>query len=833
MNIMFDDKASDKPLILQQVNIDLNKLFSLSYTFDNLKSFISSISKNQSLMSEKINELEDKLKQQVDINKKYQENIMKIDKKLVSIESKITKSFKKEKKQKLPLYNKNKEIEKDSADNINKESKEEKQENQEKDINTDEKILENDRKVSEDRSEKEKSSRKQSSSSKELEDNNEKFNEDIINQELSDIKSRLSNLETKSKEHDILIPKQKMEFIYDDSPNKDQIDLIKKQIITLSKKIEEFRIQKDEIKKKIEDISIKVLDFNIIEILKKVPSGDGAPVEADKLLSLNLEQKFQKKSHIMDEKFKKNEEIINNMKNHFDNIKNNFEVIEQNYNGTKNSIKDLREEIIKSNIDYRNLITELSDKLNESFTQKIDSIKRDFNKNIDKIRQQIKSIKDKGTLLEDLKDTNKFGKSLSDNDLQYITDLSKKITDLEKQFSTMFRNIELFKTKYKEDLSKSENDLNQKVNKNDFFELNDKINLQKTISNNLRDMMERVQDLNNKNMKDLNFFLRKIESLSGSVVSMQNVLETLTGMKQDNQIELNSFMTQESFSKFTKIYQNDKKALERSIEEFRRVINDFTEVLKYKAGENDLKNFEALVMNKIEELKMNCSKKFADKIDTSKSFKYLDAQIKYISEIFVKRGDKNDSWLLAKKPVGGFSCASCESYIGELKNKGDYIAWNKYPQRERTNDKNYRVGNGFSRMLKMLNIDLKNSGDLNMNNSFESDDELDQNQHIHQNSNNNVNLNLSRGLKTSASYKNRSSLKKNVKSLNNVFSQNNLLPKINSFDGIINSESIVENFSDNKTNESPKKSIIINEGNKVNENADKKPHIVKVFRKNK
>ena len=240
------------------------------------------------------------------------------------------------------------------------------------------------------------------------------------------------------------------------------------------------------------------------------------------------------------------------------------------------------------------------------------------------------------------------------------------------------------------------------------------------------------------NMKDLNFFLRKIESLSGSVVSMQNVLETLTGMKQDNQIGLNSFLTQESFNKFTKIYQNDKKALERSIEEFRRLINDFTEIIKYKASENDLKNFEALVMNKIEELKMNCGKKFADKIDTAKSLKYLDAQIKYISEIFVKRGDKSDSWLLAKKPVGGFSCASCESYIGELKNKEDYVAWNKYPQRERTNDKNYRVGNGFSRMLKMLNIDLKNSHDLNMN-SFESDDDLEQNLHMHQ-SNNNINF---------------------------------------------------------------------------------------------
>jgi hypothetical protein len=132
-----------------------------------------------------------------------------------------------------------------------------------------------------------------------LEDDNEKFNEDIINQELSDIKIRLSNLEAKAKENDILIPKQKMEFIYDDRPNKDQIDLIKKQIVTLSKKIEEFRIQKDELKKKIEDISIKILEFNILEILKKSPSSEGAPVEVDKLLSLNLEQKFQKKSHII------------------------------------------------------------------------------------------------------------------------------------------------------------------------------------------------------------------------------------------------------------------------------------------------------------------------------------------------------------------------------------------------------------------------------------------------------------------------------------------------------------------------------------------------------
>ncbi len=72
--------------------------------------------------------------------------------------------------------------------------------------------------------------------------------------------------------------------------------------------------------------------------------------------------------------------------------------------------------------------------------------------------------------------------------------------------------------------------------------------------------------------------------------------------------------------------------------------------------------------------------------------------------------DKGDSWLLAKKPIGGFTCASCEAYIGELKDKEEYLAWNKYPVRE-PQDKAYRIGNGFSRMLNMLNLDVRGSYD--------------------------------------------------------------------------------------------------------------------------
>ena len=47
--------------------------------------------------------------------------------------------------------------------------------------------------------------------------------------------------------------------------------------------------------------------------------------------------------------------------------------------------------------------------------------------------------------------------------------------------------------------------------------------------------------------------------------------------------------------------------------------------------------------------------------------------------------------MLAKKPVGGYTCASCENYLGELSDKAnDFNAWNKYPARD-TSDKAYKV----------------------------------------------------------------------------------------------------------------------------------------------
>ena len=100
--------------------------------------------------------------------------------------------------------------------------------------------------------------------------------------------------------------------------------------------------------------------------------------------------------------------------------------------------------------------------------------------------------------------------------------------------------------------------------------------------------------------------------------------------------------------------------------------------------------------------------------------KYLDQQIRNIIQIYIKKIEKGDNWLLSKKPISSNLCASCESYIGDIKdgnNNTIHVPWNKYPVKD-PNDKLYRMGNGYSKMLQMIQVDeneKKNIGNNNAN----------------------------------------------------------------------------------------------------------------------
>ena len=157
-----------------------------------------------------------------------------------------------------------------------------------------------------------------------------------------------------------------------------------------------------------------------------------------------------------------------------------------------------------------------------------------------------------------------------------------------------------------------------------------------------------------------------------------------------------------------------------SFEEIARNLDDILEKMSHTPSDTDFAQFQSIIKNMIEELKLSMSKKYADKTETNKSIKFLETQIKSIQESFQKKLEGQDNWLLAKKPLNNYVCASCESIIkGELDKRSEYIPWNRYPNRD---EKSYRMGHGFSRMLQMINEDKKKLQDLKEKDNT-SDDE--------------------------------------------------------------------------------------------------------------
>ena len=76
-------------------------------------------------------------------------------------------------------------------------------------------------------------------------------------------------------------------------------------------------------------------------------------------------------------------------------------------------------------------------------------------------------------------------------------------------------------------------------------------------------------------------------------------------------------------------------------------------------------------------------------------------------DLFMSKGgnENEDDAMFTKKPLGGTSCASCAKDIVDLYGKRvDYLAWGKLPFRD-PSERIARVGQGFSKMLSMINPD--------------------------------------------------------------------------------------------------------------------------------
>ena len=179
------------------------------------------------------------------------------------------------------------------------------------------------------------------------------------------------------------------------------------------------------------------MDFNIYDLFKDSAVG-GGNIDSATLLVKNLEQKFAHKNEIIDEKMKKNEEDIYKLKTDFQNLKNESDVISHNLDNFKNKIKELVEQVQKTNDNNSNLVNEMGSKVTENYKkilQKIEEEKNNTKKNFEKIKKQIKLLSNKENT-DDIKDKI-GGNGLYDEDLKIMTDLTTRINEAEKNIQRL------------------------------------------------------------------------------------------------------------------------------------------------------------------------------------------------------------------------------------------------------------------------------------------------------------------------------------------------------------------------------------------------------------
>ena len=472
-----------------------------------------------------------------------------------------------------------------------------------------------------------------------------------------------------------------------------------------------------DIEKKLHEISIKVQDFNIYDLIQSGNNNNNnsSGINSNMIISLikSLEKKCEDRFVSNEDKIKKIDEDLFKLMKDFQNLKNSQDLNVHNIEQLKNNDENFEKKLTELN----NKLNDAEKKIYNSINEGDQNLAENFNNTIEKLKEMIKNNnlenldKLKPVQIEEIKqpeiqnDTNNDNYDNNSNSA-FVDDLNRRLRDLEKEMKKLINNN--IATNINDELNDIKVDLSNKCNKSDYELLK---NLLFDFEKNLNTISDRLDDfiMNNPMNEDLKKLQRAIEALTtkyseltgGKITTSLNDSSNISNLK--NIENSNKFVEIHIFNEFKNQVIKEFKSNNSNFAEFRRILDEILESLKNKATYKDLKALEDDLNAKIEELRLACNKKFADKIETSKNIKYLDSQIKNIINVYIKKMEKGDNWLLAKKPLGNL-CASCESYIGELKDNSNYIPWNKYPMRD-PNDKLYRMGNGYSKMLQMIQID--------------------------------------------------------------------------------------------------------------------------------
>ena len=519
-----------------------------------------------------------------------------------------------------------------------------------------------------------------------------------------------------------IIPEMQKSFYF----QKGKIQAFDDFLSQFGERMDDIESKLDDFEKRINDINTNTntpqQEMNMADLLKANDiTGDIDGEENNKVvinLITKLESRMNNKMKMNDERLSKMEQNNYKSQKEIQNIKNAQDLNKRNINMLKQSNENMitNMKMLESTIKNKGAEIEQRFELEQKETK---IIKKESTKEIKE--------KENASILESPKKDEKERKDsyISESrktepqfDLENnekIKEIISKLSDLETSVKKIPNQLGIEQIKL--DVNTVKSAIRNFALINDLKESKEK---EEDIQKQLNFLKEQFEDFisNNADHEDLQNVKRKMELLNSKAHELEENYQLLSNrLNIDNKNKTSVTSTDKYLE--TIIFDNFKSQI---IKEFssvndnfthlRRLVDNILESLKNKPSYRDIKALEEEIMLKYEELKVASNKKFAERIETTKNFKYLDTQIKNILQIYIKKEKRSENWILAKKPITNL-CASCEAYIGELKDNNSYQPWNKYPLKD-PNDKVYRLGNGFSKMLQMVQLDENDKKNMGM-----------------------------------------------------------------------------------------------------------------------
>ena len=469
-------------------------------------------------------------------------------------------------------------------------------------------------------------------------------------------------------------------------------------------------------------IKIELKNENDLEKIKELQNKHNKLKQKEYQKNINLDNNENNTNKINENKNINSNSLDNKRLTSLENSINELKSTFAKYSQTLNNFEDetyinlkINNSIEKTLSDeISNLKNEIDKNLNENLNKKIDSIYSNFSKNLKPLQEKIDIFQNDlisnnniftNRLEKFEKNNNEFKKHINNNTLN-LKQINEKILSFLTTNDLLNIKNEL-SNNFQKEFQQISNNLN-----------NTKKNLE-TLKNNFINFISDETDHN-----QLQNLHKKFESIMSTIYELQDVSKEMRNkLKEKPMFDPNKFINTLQFNEYKQNvikYINDFK--DKNLE-FNNKFNNLVENdLKLKASLKDVKTLEDDFNVKLEDVKILFGNNFMEKKEILKNLKYLENQIKICLENS-KKLDRSESWLLSKRPMN--VCASCEAYIGELKENSSFVPWNKYPIKEIANDNNnnsanklYRVGSGFSKMLQIMNVETKKKNNNNFDNNI-------------------------------------------------------------------------------------------------------------------